>query len=69
MQKKSKDVFVTFIVFSSARVILTGRYEQNMKEQYEFFVKTANEHRHEIEEIIRKPIISINEYLENIKLK
>jgi len=66
-KKKVGNKHITFIVFSSAEIILTGRYFKNMKEQYEFFVKTATANRNEIEEKINKPKISIREYLNSIK--
>ena len=37
-----------------------------MKERYEFFVKTAQKNRSDIEEIIDKPKISIRDYLSSI---
>lgn len=66
-KKAVKEKFITFIVFSSAQIILTGRYDKTMKEQYEFFVETTNKHRHEIEEVINKPKMSIREYLKSMK--
>lgn len=65
--KAVKEKFITFIVFSSAEIILTGRYPSSMKDQYEFFVKTATERRSEIEERIDAPTMSIREYLESMK--
>lgn len=46
----SKAKYVTFIVFSSSEIILSGRYNSNMKEMYNFFVQTAFTNREEIEE-------------------
>lgn len=65
-KKKPVPAYITFIVFSSAEIILTGRYFANMKERYEFFVKTAQKNRSDIEEIIDKPKISIRDYLSSI---
>ena len=59
--------FITFIVFSSAETILTGRYNQNVKEQYDFFVETVLKHRAEKEEVISKPKMSIRDYLKTIE--
>jgi hypothetical protein len=50
-----KEKYITFIVFSSSEIILSGRYNQNMKEMYEFFVKTVFEHRKVIEEKLDAP--------------
>lgn len=46
----SKDKYVTFIAFSSSEIILSGRYDKNMEEMYNFFVKTVFSHRKHIEE-------------------
>lgn len=51
-KKKVKAKFCTFIVFSSSEVILSGRYDQNMKEMYTFFVDTVFKNRKFIEERI-----------------
>lgn len=45
----------TFIVFSSSEIILSGRYDENMKEMYEFFVNTAFTRRGEIAERLIQP--------------
>jgi hypothetical protein len=63
-KKRPEAKYITFIVFSSAETILTGRYNESMKEEYEFFVEIVNKHRKEIEEVINKPKMSIQEYLE-----
>lgn len=52
-KKKNKKVdYVTFIVFSSAEVILSGRYTENMRELYNFFRKIIHENRGMLEEIL-----------------
>jgi hypothetical protein len=51
-KKKEKKPYITFIVFSSSEIILSGRYDECMKRAYEFFIKTVFEHRDEIEEKI-----------------
>lgn len=66
-KKPDKEKYITFIVFSSAEIILTGRYDKDMKRQYEFFVKTAMKHREKIEEVINKPKMSIREYLKSLE--
>lgn len=50
-----KEKYITFIVFSSSEIILSGRYNQNMKEMYEFFVATVFKHRNEVEEHLDAP--------------
>jgi hypothetical protein len=55
--KKKKELFkdITFIVFSSSQIILTGKFDENMKEMYEFFVSTVFKHKDMIEEKIIEP--------------
>jgi hypothetical protein len=54
-KKKEKIKYITFIVFSSSEIILSGRYDEVMKKMYEFFVTTAFTNRKDIEETIREP--------------
>ena len=53
-KKKRKDAttdkYITFIAFSSSEIILSGRYDKNMEEMYNFFVRTVFTHRKNIEE-------------------
>jgi hypothetical protein len=56
IKKKLKDKYVTFIVFSSSEIILSGRYDENMKDMFTFFVKTVFDNRPIIEERIVVPI-------------
>lgn len=53
-KKKKKDAteekYVTFIAFSSSEIILSGRYDKNMKKMYNFFVRTIFANRSSIEE-------------------
>jgi hypothetical protein len=53
-KKKKKDAntdkYVTFIAFSSSEIILSGRYDKNMEEMYNFFVQTVFKNRKNIEE-------------------
>jgi hypothetical protein len=65
--KPNTDKYTTFIVFSSSKIILTGRYQSNMKINYEHFIKTANENKSEILETIQRPKISIIDYLKQIE--
>lgn len=65
--KKGKKPYTTFIVFSSSEVILSGRYENNMKKMYEFFVTEVTKHRDEIEEKIITPEGTLTTILNKIK--
>ncbi len=47
--------YITFIVFSSSEIILSGRYDSNMKEMYEYFVDIVFRHRKVIEEKLGTP--------------
>lgn len=47
--KKDKANYNTFIVFSTAETILSGRYLPDMKEKYEYFMKTVFENRDFVE--------------------
>jgi len=53
-KKKAKDLkydkYVTFIAFSSSEIILSGRYDENMKDMYNFFVHTVFTHKLSVEE-------------------
>lgn len=53
--QKIQGKYATFIVFSSSEVILSGRYDQNMKDAYNFFVSTAFENKDLIEEKLDQP--------------
>lgn len=54
-KKTAPTKYVTFIVFSSSEVILSGRYTENMKEMYDFFIKTVFDHRDQLEEKLVTP--------------
>jgi hypothetical protein len=54
-KKKAVEKPVTFIVFSSSQVILSGRYLEDMERKYDFFVRSVFDHRSLIEEKICKP--------------
>lgn len=62
-KKPPKKQYITFIVFSSAEVILSGRYEKNMKEMYDFFVKETYANKNYIEERIETPKMDLMTYL------
>ena len=51
--KKAKDKpekHMTFIVFSSSQTILSGKYDSNVKEQYQFFIDTLLKYKERIVE-------------------
>lgn len=53
-KKKAKEKkYITFIVFSSSEIILSGKYEANMKDMYNFFVKTVFTHKDVIRERLK----------------
>ncbi len=54
-EKKAKNQYITFIVFSSSEVILSGRYFEKMRDMYNFFVNTVLQHREMVEERVVKP--------------
>jgi len=61
--KKKKKKYTTFIVFSSSETILSGRYCEDMKLMYEFFIKTVMANKSTIEEIIEEPDRPLTNYL------
>ena len=63
--KPKRKKFITFIVFSSSEVILSGRYPENMKAMYEFFVTEAYKNRDLIEEKIEPPKMDLLTHLRN----
>ncbi len=52
-QKKQKKTHTTFIVFSSSQVILSGRYQNEMKTLYNFFVQEVMEHSDYLKEKLK----------------
>lgn len=58
-----KAKYTTFIVFSSSEIILSGRYKENMKEMYYFFIKQAFENKKLIEEKLEKPNLDLLSHL------
>jgi len=62
-KKDKKEKYTTFIVFSSSEIILSGRYEENMRDMYEFFVREVVSHREEIEERIEEPDVDLITHL------
>lgn len=67
MKKKKKTRHVTFIVFSSSEVILSGMYEKKMKEMYEFFVTEVFKNKSLIEEKIEIPGENLYSHLSKIR--
>lgn len=65
-KKPGKKEYATFLVFSSSKIILSGRYEDDMKDMYEFFVKEVMKHRDLIEEKIEKPKFDLMTHLDKI---
>lgn len=49
-KKNLKTVKITFIVFSSSKITLSGRDIDLMRQRYNYFVKILTEHKGEIEE-------------------
>jgi hypothetical protein len=49
-KRKTKQFYITFIVFSSGEVIITGRYENNMKDMYHFFTDLVLKNKDDISE-------------------
>jgi len=68
-EKSKSNQYITFIVFSSAEIILTGRYNDVMKEKYEFFVDIATKYKEQIEEVVVKKNMDIRDYLNNLEDK
>lgn len=62
-EKPKKPKYATFIVFSSSQTILTGRYEESMKNLYIFFVNEVMKYRKDIEEHIEKPKIDLASHM------
>ncbi len=55
-KKKNKgSKYLTFILFSSSKTILSGRYDKNMEEMYNFMIKLLHDRREEIEEVVIAP--------------
>lgn len=64
LEKRKKDK-ITFIVFSSSEIILSGKYDSEMERTYDFFIKTVFENKNTIEEKIKKPNIDLKSHLKN----
>jgi hypothetical protein len=52
-EKPEKDEYITFIVFSSSEVILSGKYTENMREMYNFFRKIIGDNKNILEEKLK----------------
>ena len=48
--KNKPEKPMTFIVFSSSQTILSGKYDSNVKEQYQFFIETLLKYKDRIVE-------------------
>lgn len=64
-KKRKKPKFTTAIVFSSSEIILSGRYEENMRDSYNFFVNTTFKNKELIEEKLNAPNKNLIEHLKN----
>lgn len=64
-KKPKKKKYTTFIVFSSSEIILSGRYDQDMKDNYEFFVSEVMKNKKVIEEKIEEPTVDLITFLKN----
>jgi hypothetical protein len=64
LEKRKKDR-ITFIVFSSSEIILSGRYDSEMEKTYNFFIETVFKYRNLIEEKIKKPNVDLISHLKN----
>ena len=53
-KKKKKKKHTTFLVFQSSKIILSARYQENMSEDYEYFLDIINKYRDKIEEHVDK---------------
>lgn len=51
---KNKKAYITFIVFSSSETILSGKYEECMRDSYNFFMEIIAKNRVELSEKIKK---------------
>lgn len=52
-KKKEKKTHTTFIVFSSSQIILSGRYQKEMKNLYNFFVNEVMSNKEYLQETLR----------------
>lgn len=62
-KKPYKKKYITFIVFSSAEVILSGSDEETMRKMYNFFIKETYANKNLIEEKIVAPKMDLLTYL------
>lgn len=61
--EKRKNDKITFIVFSSSEIILSGRYDSEMERAYNFFIENVFKNKALIEEKIKKPNIDLESHL------
>lgn len=50
--EKTEQLFTSFLVFTSSKIILSGKYDEDMRSSYELLVRLMTENRHLIEERI-----------------
>lgn len=63
-KKAQKEMCVTFIVFSSSEIIITGSYYEEMKVLYEYFTNLLLENRSKISEVVEKPRVGLRQFLD-----
>lgn len=57
----------TMIVFSSSVIIMSGKYVCRMKEAYDFFLNVVSDRKSDIEVLVSKPQMSLDEYIQRQK--
>lgn len=63
IKKKKKEKYITFIIFSSSKIIVSGRYDSVMKEMYYSFINIISQNKDLIAEKLHKPQITVIEKL------
>jgi len=61
--RKDEPKYTTFIVFSSSKIILSGKYMECMKEAYTFFIMETHQNKTLIEERIEAPKVDFLTYI------
>jgi len=64
---KTEPKYTTFIVFSSSKIILSGKYEDSMKVAYNFFIEETFKNKNLIEEKIKEPQTDFITYMKQQK--
>jgi hypothetical protein len=67
--RKPEEEFseVTLILFASSQTILTGRYVEDRKKTYEFFIKMAIDNKEEIREKVCRPKVSLSQFSKSFR--